>query len=259
MPRKPFAYLVMLCALLFAPAQAQTPLPPLPLGEDPVAFTVLAEPQLALPLTEITRLYSLHRRVSLLTAFEDSRTQFNKLLEGESGDVIVTSLPTVSTELKQRGMIDVYSQASIATDALVLATANQEVKNRRQLIDSLRHVPVLLANGDRYVEGIYGSETLRYLFYDNPAPELPRRFNSRDGLYDALRAQEGVAILLQSEAQRLDGISLTVPLADTSYPPVVYHGMAIAGENMQLARDFIEFLKTSEAQAIFARYGFNPR
>lgn len=259
MRRKYFIYLAVLCALLALPVQAQSPLPAVSLSEDPIAFTVLAEPQLALPLTEITRLYSLQRRVSLLTAFEDSRTQFNKLLEGESGDVIVTSLPTVSAELKQRGMIDVYSQASIATDALVLATAREDVKNRRQLINSLRREPILLANSNRYVEGIYGSETLRYLFYDSPAPLPPQYFNSRDGLYSALRGKEGVAIILQSEARRLDGISLTVPLADTSYPPVVYHAMAIAGENMQLARDFIEFLKTSEAQAIFARYGFNPR
>lgn len=249
----------VLCSLLGFPSYGQSPLPALSLEDDPIAFTVLAESQLALPLTEITRLYSLRRRVSLLTAFEDSRTQFHKLLEGESGDVIITSMPAVTTELKQRGMIDVYSQASIATDALVLASADEQVKSRRQLITSLQNRPVLLANNKRYVEGVYGGETLRYLFYDRPAPTPPRYFASRDGLYDALRGNEGIAIILQSEAKRLDGITLTVPLADSSYPPIVYHAMAIAGENMPLARDFIEFLKTSEAQEIFARYGFKPR
>lgn len=254
--------MLVLCALTAqaAPLPQALPLPPASLAGDPVAFTVLAEPQLALPLTEISRLYSLQRRVSLLAAFEDSRTLFDKLLEGESGDVFITSMPSIITELRQRGMTDVYSQSTVASDALVMATRKGDtVKNRRELLASLQHSPLLLANPDRYVEGLYGEETLRYLFYDTPNPLPPRRFHSRGALYSALRSGDGVAILLRSEASQMEMIDLTVPIADTSYPPILYQGLAIAGENMALARDFLAFLKTSEAQAIFERHGFSPR
>jgi molybdate transport system substrate-binding protein len=246
---------LLIAAAMWCLLSAQTA----PAQEDPVAITVLAEQQLAAPMTEITRLYSRIRRVTILTAFEDSATQFQKLLEGESGDVIITSFPAISTELKQRGMIDVYSQTNIATDKLLLATLRKDnITNRRQLIDALRNQPVVLLNSQGYIEGLYGQQTLRYLFYGEPSPYAPVVLNSRSALYQAIDRGEGIGIILSSQKAQLNEDMLAVPVADGSYPAIVYHGMGIAGENMPIARDFLTFLRSDEAQAIFSRYGFDP-
>lgn len=230
-----------------------------PTQEDPVAITVLAEQQLAVPMTEITRLYSRLRHVTILTAFDDSATQFQKLLEGESGDVIITSFPAISAELKQRGMIDVYSQTNIASDKLLLATLRQDnIGNRRQLIDALRGQPVLLVSPQSYIEGLYGQQTLRYLFYGEPSPYAPIMLGNRAALYQAIDGGNGIGIILASQKAQLKEDILAVPVADGSYPAIMYHGMGIAGENMPIARDFLTFLRSDEAQAIFSRYGFSP-
>src|SRR5688572_11706669 len=89
-------------ALAFSAAAQPRVTLPAP-SQDLMSLTVLAEPQLALPMTEITRLYSLRQRINLLTAFDDSTAQAQKLLEGESGDVLLTSYSPVLTDLKQRG------------------------------------------------------------------------------------------------------------------------------------------------------------
>lgn len=228
----------------------------LPASQDLMSLTVLAEPQLALPMTEITRLYSLRQRINLLTAFDDSAAQAEKLLEGESGDVLLTSYSPVLTDLKQRGMADVYSQVTITSDRLLLAARKSDALNdRRKLIDTLQSRALLLPNPDRYIEGLHGGETLRYLYYNTPSPPKPVIFASRNGLYQALISGTGIGIILQSEAHRHPEIDLTVPLADSSHP-VLYHAVAIAGENMPLARDFISYLRSPEAQQIFARHGF---
>lgn len=225
-------------------------------SQDLMSLTVLAEPQLALPMTEITRLYSLRQRINLLTAFDDSTAQAQKLLEGESGDVLLTSYSPVLTDLKQRGMADVYSQVTITSDQLLLAARKSDTLNdRRKLIDTLQSRPLLLPNANRYIEGLHGRETLPYLYYNTPNPPEPVFFSSRNGLYQALTSGSGIGLILQSESRRHPEIDLTVPLADNH--PVLYHAVAIAGENMPLARDFISYLRSPEAQQIFARHGFS--
>ncbi|MCH2548407.1 MAG: molybdate ABC transporter substrate-binding protein [Alphaproteobacteria bacterium] len=236
---------------------AKTAIAAAPQTEDPVSFTVLAETQLVLPLTEITRKYSLQRGITMLTAFEDSPSQAQKLLEGESGDVIITSYPAVAADLKQRGMIDVYSLATIASDKLVLAAKqNDERDDRRELLNALEHQAVLLADPKRYVEGLYGQQTLQYLYYDKPLPVPPTFYYSRNAMYEAIRNGNGIGILLDSEAHHIKGIDLMVPLAESSYPPITYQSLIVAGENMPIARDFTEYLRGNEAQEIFQHYGF---
>lgn len=241
-------------ALAFSAAAQQRTV--LPASQDLMSLTVLAEPQLALPMTEITRLYSLRQRINLLTAFDDSTAQAEKLLEGESGDVLLTSYSPVLTELKQRGMADVYSQVTVTSDQLLLAARkSDELNDRRKLIDTLQSRALLLPNPNRYIEGLYGKETLPYLYYNTPAPPQPIIFPNRSGLYEALIEGTGIGLILQSESRRHPQIDLTVPLADANHP-VLYHAVAIAGENMPLARDFISYLRSPEAQQIFARHGF---
>lgn len=241
-------------ALAFsAAAQPRATLPP---SQDLMSLTVLAEPQLALPMTEITRLYSLRQRINLLTSFDDSTEHAQKLLEGESGDVLLTSYNPVLTDLKQRGMADVYSQVTITSDQLLLAAHKSDtLDDRRELIDAMQTRPLLLPNSERYIEGLFGSQMLPYLYYNNPNPPKPVFFSSRNGLYQALASGTGIGLLLQSESRRHPEINLTVPLADASHP-VLYYAVAIAGENMPLARDFISYLRSPEAQQIFARHGF---
>jgi len=253
--------LAMLCygAMAQVPAQAQTPMPVQEAlqGGDPGSFTVLAEPQLALPMAEISRLYSLRKGVTMLTAFDDSVTQAAKLLEGETGDVLITSYPGVVTDLRQRGMADVYSFTHVTTDKLVLAAKKNSTRDdRRELLAALDAQPVLLANPQRYIEGLYGQQTLQYLFYDRPMPLPPSIYLSRNAMYQAIEQGDGIGVVLQSEAQHIEGINLTVPLADSSYPPIVYQALVIAGDSVPVARDFVQFLRGTEAQDIFVRYGF---
>lgn len=226
-------------------------------AHDPASFTVLAEPQLVLPITEITRLYALRNGVSMLAAFDESIEQEMKLLDGEQGDVLITSYPAVITDLRQRGMIDIYSQTTVAIDKLVLVSAKKEGRSSHNaLLAALGQQPLLLANPERYIEGLYGREIAQRLNHGNPLAIPPVEYSLRSVLYDAIRKNDGIGILLHSEAQRLEGEKLILPLPNADYPPVMYQAFAVAGENMPVARSFVEFLGSTEAQRIFARYGF---
>jgi molybdate transport system substrate-binding protein len=240
---------------------AQTPLPASSEGftpRDPQSFTVLAEPQLMLPMTEITRIYSLRNNVSMLTAFDDSVEQEMKLLDGEPGDVLITSYPVVITDLRQRGLIDVYSQANVAADKLVLAAVKSENRDTRsELMIALSKQPLLLANSTRYIEGLYGLDIAPYMYYGQPSNIEPVEYNMRSTLYEMVSSNQGIGLLLESEAKRIEEIDLIVPVNQSNYPPIMYQAFAVAGENMPIARAFIEFLGTQEAQNIFQRHGFN--
>lgn len=221
------------------------------------SFTVLAEPTLTLPLSEITRVYSVRKRLSILTEFANSKSHAFKIQEGESGDVLITSMPDTIYELKQRGLIDVFTQSTVATNRLMLVSKpGEDTGSKIAIIKSLEKRPVLLASPDNYIEGVYGRLTFNYLFSRQLPPTDPHVYTNSQALYDAIRHGEGVGIVLETEALRTEGLECTIPLADNSYPPIVYQAVVIAGESMPQARDFLTFLKSEEAQEIFANYGF---
>jgi len=44
-----------------------------------------------------------------------------------------------------------------------------------------------------------------------------------------------------------------------SHPPIVYPLAAVSGGKTSEARQFMDFLKSPEARAVFEKYGFNVR
>lgn len=238
----------LLCSLLlYSAAQAEV--------RQFDSLIVLAEPSLALPLAEITRAYSVHKQVTLLTTFADSRSHAEQLQEGE-GDVLLTSLPSITQELRQMGLVDVYSQTMIAGNALVLAAAEHAPVNVTPLLQLLAGRPVLVADPQRFTEGYYGTDAYTHL---NAAGDLPASETeaSLDTLYSRIEEGAGWGIMLGTEARLQPWIGSTIPLSGETYDPIFYQAMVIAGDKMELSRDFVKYLKSENAQAIFKRYGFS--
>ena len=215
------------------------------------SLTVLAEPSLALPLSEITRAYSMHKQVTLLTTFADSKAHAAQLQEGD-GDVLLTSQPVMVQDLRRMGVVDVYSQTTIAGNELVLAAAEHAPVNVTPLPQLLAGRPILIADPAIYSEGYYSQDALPHLLEGAMTEVEP----SLESLYQRMQDGAGWGLMFSTETRFHPWIQSVLPLSGEEYEPVLYQAMVIAGDRMELSRDFVKYLKSEPAQNIFKRYGF---
>jgi ABC-type molybdate transport system substrate-binding protein len=140
--------------------------------------TVMADSNVSIAIAEIARRYSRDRDVIVNVSFSSAETQEMQITEGGAADILITPNQAWIDELKNQGLIDIYSQALVAQA--------------------------------------------------RPAPQL---------------------------ATIVDNSSTGKKLAPQPHPSR-YNGVAIAGDNMDEARKFLEYLKSDTAKAVFKAKGF---
>jgi len=149
------------------------------------------------PLAGALREYSRSRGISAALTFAPSDYRMEDIAEGDVADIIVTSHPSWTQQLKQMGLLDVYSITNFAGDGLAIVAAKgkkaDELKRRLkktpypQALNMLLKEYLLFAvvRNDVTSLGIYSAQALqtaqRVLEYDisafteNMSPALDER------------------------------------------------------------------------------------
>jgi molybdate transport system substrate-binding protein len=86
---------------------------------------------------------------------------------------------------------------------------------------------------------------------------LVRAENVRAALALVDRAEVPLGIVYQTDALIDKGVRIVDVFPDDSHPPIVYP-IALTPGARSGAQEFIDFLRTPEAQAVFRKYGFTP-
>src|SRR5205814_1802740 len=94
---------------------------------------------------------------------------------------------------------------------------------------------------------------LRHLKADADLEEYTLYLTQRRQIYRMIRGG-AYGILLASDAHAHELNVLDLLPAD-AHAPILYQAVVLAGENMDQARRFLEYLKSREAAIIFANYG----
>jgi ABC-type molybdate transport system substrate-binding protein len=78
-------------------------------GQEIESVTVMADSNLAIPLSQLASEFSAHNMTSIANVFGMSDDQEKKIENGESADLFITRDPAAIEQLKVKGMVDVYS------------------------------------------------------------------------------------------------------------------------------------------------------
>ncbi|NGY03391.1 molybdate ABC transporter substrate-binding protein [Solimonas terrae] len=104
--------------------------------------------------------------------------------------------------------------------------------------------------------GIYGKEALTHLGW---WPALQDRVVGADDVRAALafveRGECAAGIVYSSDAQISDKVEIVGRFPEDSHTPIIYPAALLDGESGD-ARDFLRYLRTPTARAVFAHYGF---
>lgn len=233
------------------------------------SVTVLADSSLTHPLTELMRTYSRQHNISVTAEYGSSSELAEQIEQGEVADVFISGHSTWIVRLKQLGLLDVYTLTSLAQNRLVFAVPTRHVlaehykekTDAKQFLNAIttKEVPVaILVVGDPEDTplGVYTAEVLRkFGLLKKLKPVLLPAINSAQALY--LIAQgENPGIIYASDAYNNTQVKVIAEIDPSLHESITYQAAVVAGEYMEQAREFVEYLKSPEAQKVFESYGF---
>lgn len=229
--------------------------------------TVLADSSLTAPMTELALLYSRSRNISVTTSYESTSAHARHIQEGGLADVFIAAHPAWMGDLKQQGLIDVYSLTNLIKDRLALVIASENgLKDSSMLQKGLTNQ--LLFLNDRMILvmgdpqdtalGIYTKQAITKLDIDGALWEtikskFVRAANAKNTLY--LIAQGlSAGVVYYSNAKNNKEVEVLTVIDESLHESLVYQAAVVAGENMSNAREFLGFLKSEEAKHIFIKH-----
>ena len=227
-------------------------------------LTIFAESNVALPLTKIARQFSRAANVIVSINFTSADNLIYNIDNGEPADIFISGHNTWIEKLHQKGVIDIYNVGYIAQDQVVLATHQKNdlmpialANNNIDFNDALKILDEdkasLIIDEDGNSSGFFAKNLLEKAHLDN-VKIFSRIAEDRTSLLSAIKNNKNnYSILLASQIYNKDDFKI---LAKNSDIKIFYQALIIAGDNMEVAREFLKFMKSNEAKIYFKSYGF---
>lgn len=228
-------------------------------------LTVLSTPSLSNVLTQVARDYSAKNTITVTTSFEADGEQVDRIKEGSPADIIITSHPQWMSELKQRGLVDIYSIDNLMQNNLCLTASTNSAVSRYSIdLDAPLEKKIkfildraFIVIGDPVYSslGVYTLQALSAIKMEEKVLSRAIRAGGAENAYLIAKGQHAGIIFCSDLRSNAELMNLGV-FPNEIYEPVIYQIAVVAGENMELAREFIDYLKLPETQIIFKNQGF---
>lgn len=232
------------------------------------AINVFADYSVFLPLTDVAKSFTKQTGILVSINFDFSATEIIKQIEdGGNIDVIIAADQSLFENLKQRGLVDIYNTSKIASDYLLLAfqSGNEryvKYMQNKSLEESLRMMnegrETLLVDSISSSSGIISREIIKRLKLDNllilSRISGDKPLASEENKWD----KNSFFLLLASQINQNTDKNNLVRFSTISHSDkkIDYRAIIVAGNNMEIAREFLKFLRTKKSIKLFKKSGF---
>lgn len=248
--------LFALAAAIALPSAAQTPL------------TVFAAASLKESLDEAASAYQQAHGTPVQVSYAASSTLARQVEQGAPADVFVSADQEWMDYLQQRKLIDPALRRDLLGNTLVLvapaaSTAQVDLRKPGALLAALGAQGRLAVGQTASVPaGKYARAALQALGqWNSVQPRLAESESVRSALMLVARGEAPLGIVYGSDAQAEPKVRVVATFPADSHAPIVYPVAPLrASAQAKAAADFVRWLGTPPAQAIFRRHGFSlPR
>ncbi len=194
-------------------------------------------------------------------SFAGSSTLAKQIEQGAAANIFISANQQWLTYLKERGMISAGSPINIATNKLVVVAPNgAPIAEPFELAD----LPELIGNGflaignpDHVPAGIYAKAALQSLgLWEDLQSRYVQMPNVRAVLTLVERDEAVAGIVYATDAKLVKNLKVIAVIPANAVPEITY-GMAILkGYDSHITKLFFDFVRSTDGQDIFARYGF---
>ncbi len=254
---RPLRRLLCLCTLIvataIAPVSAQTPL------------TVFAAASLKESLDEAASAYQRASGPPVQVSYAASSTLARQVEQGAPADVFVSADQEWMDYLQQRKLIDPALRRDLLGNTLVLVApaaskAQVDLRKPGALLAALGAQGRLAVGQTASVPaGKYARAALQALGqWDSVQPRLAESESVRSALMLVARGEAPLGIVYGSDAQAEPKVRVVATFPADSHAPIVYPVAPLrASAQGKAAAEFVRWLGTPPAQAIFRRHGFS--
>jgi molybdate transport system substrate-binding protein len=220
---------------------------------------------MSMAVSEIARNYTRDRQVGVNASFAPATMQQAQINEGADADILITPLEPWIEQLKLQGLVDIHSQSVVATNRLALVGPADSTLSydpaqgfpANAIIRQLGGEPgFVIGNPETLTEGVYGKESLRKLGVAADLEPYTLYIKQLDSMFDMVDKHQAYGLFFYSSTIGRDGLRVLGLLPETAHRPINYYAVVIAGSNMDEARKFVDYLRSSAARRVFRDNGF---
>ncbi len=214
-------------------------------------------------LTEIGHLFTAKTHVTVRPAFAASSTLAKQIALGAPAGLFVSADIKWMDYLDQKKMIVPGSRIDLLGNSLVLIApsssklAPMTITKTTDLVKLLGHGRLATGDPSHVPVGIYAKQALKAMNqWQAIEPRLARAESVRSGLALVERGEVPLGIVYATDAAITRRVKVIGTFPDTMHKPIVYPAGLVTGNATPAAKQFLAFLKTRAARAVFAKYGF---
>ena len=229
-------------------------------------LSVFAPASLSEALTEVAQAFTAQGQPDVTLSFAGSSSLARQIGVGAPADVFISANALWMDDLEARGRILPDTRRNIAGNGLVVIGHGPQpplpTLSGAALQTALGAGRLSLALVEAVPAGIYARTALQNLdLWDAVADRTAQADNVRAALAYVAVGAAPIGIVYRTDAQAEPRVSVLAEIPPDSHPSIVYPAAvvgALTGTPHPAAADFVAFLTTPEAQAIFRAYGFLP-
>ena len=178
---------------------------------------------------------------------------------GAPADIFISANPGWMDQLQAENLIDAGTRIDLLHNQLVLIApqgAGTPLTIGRDT--AFDQAPIAMALIDAVPAGIYGKAALQSLGkWDRVAPFVIQTDNVRAALALVALGEVPQGIVYATDALAEPRVSVIGKFPADSHPPIVYPAAILADRSTPAVAQFLAYLRSVEARAIFQHFGFS--
>ena len=215
-------------------------------------------------LDELAREYERQGRGKAAISYAGSPMLARQIEKGAPADLFISADTDWMDYMAVRGLIRIETRVNLLSNRLVLIAP---ADSRIQLTIS-RGLPLAALLGDRRLAmadpdsvpaGKYGRAALEGLgVWGDVAPKVARAENVRAALALVARSETPFGIVYRTDALAEPRVRIVGEFARSLHPEIVYPAAIVASSRSKIAYEYLRYLRSHAALAVWQRHGFGP-
>jgi molybdate transport system substrate-binding protein len=226
-------------------------------------LTVFAAASMKNALDDVDKAYTAKTGAKIVASYAASSALAKQIEQGAPADVFVSADTAWMDYVKDKKAINEPTRVNLLGNSIVLI-APKDSKIDKVTIDQGFDLAKLAGDGKVAVgdvkavpAGKYAKAALEKLdAWTAAEPKMAMAENVRAALALVARNEAVLGIVYSTDAKIEPGVKIVGTFPATSHPPIIYP-VAATSTAHKGTDDYLAFLRSSEAKAIFEKYGFS--
>ncbi|MBD2728208.1 molybdate ABC transporter substrate-binding protein [Nostoc sp. FACHB-892] len=230
------------------------------IGQPNTTLLVSAAASLKDALEEIKPLYQQRKSGTKINYnFGASGALQQQIEQGAPADIFISAAKKQVDALEEKGLLLPGSRTNLANNSLVLIVAQDVVgiSSFYNLTDS-KIKKIAIGEPRSVPAGQYGEQVLKNLkLYDQVKSKLVFANNVRQVLAAVESGNAQAGIVYATDAKISNKVKVVITADKKFHSPIIYPVAVIKGsKNIPAAKEFVQFLSSSQAKTVLRKYGF---